>query len=106
MKYKEPSLLRKLVDIYYEQAKRRKALRILAKQEWSFDFLAMMLIKAGQKAGQGLSLVIENGNQRITLSYNEALRHDLSGIDGSEDIFNQLDNQAAVESFIANHSTR
>jgi hypothetical protein len=106
MKYKEPSLLRKLVDIYYEQAKRRRALRILTKQEWSFDFLAMMLIKAGQKAGQGLSLIIENGNQRITLSYNEALRHDLSGIDGSEDIFNQLDNQAAVESFIANHSTR
>ena len=45
---KEPSLLRKLIEIHYEQAKRRKALRLLEKQSWSIDFLSMLLVKAGK----------------------------------------------------------
>lgn len=103
---KEPSLFRKLMDIYFEQAKRRKALRILQKQSWSFDFLALLLVKASKMAGQGLSLMITDKDGRsYTLSYDNAINADaVQALDDS--IFDHLDDEAAVSSFITKHSVR
>ena len=46
MKNKEPGLLRQIVAIHYEQAKRRKALRTLAKTEWIWEFLEAVVTHA------------------------------------------------------------
>lgn len=105
---KEPSLFSKLITIYYEQAKRRRALRLLQKQTWSFDFLSLLLVRAGKMAGSGLSLVIENKDGlKMTISYDKAKS---SGVDKTmdpdDDIFNQLDNDAAVQDFIRRNSVR
>ena len=70
---KEPSLLSKIIDIYFEQARRRKALRLLQKQSWSFDFLALLLVKASKLQGRGLSLVItDRSGVSYTLTYDKA----------------------------------
>lgn len=103
---KEPSLLRKIIEIHFEQAKRRKALRMLQKQEWSFDFLALLLVKASKLAGQSLSLTItDKNNIKYTLTYDKAKTADsLQTLDDS--IFNHLDDEAAIQSFIRSNSMR
>lgn len=105
-KQKEPSLIVKLINIYFEQAKRRKAIRLLQKQSWSFDFLSLLLVKASKTAGQGLSLEIVNKEgTKFILTYNKALESDaVSKLDDS--IFNHLDDDMAVADFIARHSVR
>lgn len=103
-KKKEPGLLRQIVAIHYEQAKRRKALRILEKQDWSIDFLSMMLLKAYKMSGQPLQLeVVSKGGQRLLLS---TARAETKLQDADTSIFNMLDNQAAVDQFIKEHSVR
>lgn len=103
---KEPSLFRKLINIYFEQARRRKALHILQKQSWSFDFLALLLVKASKTAGRGLSLVITDKNgTSYTLSYDNAANADsVQALDDS--IFDHLDDEVAISSFITKHSVR
>lgn len=103
---KEPSLFIKLMNIYFEQARRRKALRTLQRQSWSFDFLALLLVKASRMAGKGLSLVIhDREGKSYTLTYDSASGADsLQAMDDS--IFDHLDDEAAVSSFIAKHSVR
>jgi len=105
-KAKEPSLIRKIISIHYEQSKRRKALRLLQKQSWSFDFLALLLVKASQLAGQNLSLTITDRNGvSCTLDYSKAKGADsIKQLDDS--IFNHLDDDAAVLDFIAKNSRR
>lgn len=105
-KVKEPSLFRKIVAIHFEQAKRRKVIRQLQKQSWSFDFLALLLVKASKIANQNLSLVITDRNGvSYTLKYDTAKDAD-SVKQFSDDIFNHLDDDAAVADFIAKNSRR
>lgn len=103
---KEPSLLRKIIEIYFEQAKRQKAIRLLQKQSWSFDFLALLLVKASQVSGQNLSLTITDRNGvSYTLAYDKAKEADsVKNLDDT--IFNHLDDNAAVADFIIKHSRR
>lgn len=105
---KEPSLLRKLIEIHYEQAKRRKALRLLEKQSWSIDFLSMLLVKAGKSLGSGVQLEITDKNGvKLRLTYDKALKADANQqMSADTDIFNKLDDSAAVEDFIMRHSVR
>lgn len=105
-KNSEPSLFRKLIDIYWEQCRRRKAVRTLTRQSWSFEFLALMLVKASKLAGRGLTLEItDRSGVKATLSYKDALESDaIRQFDDS--IFNHLDDSIAVERFISKHSTR
>lgn len=105
-KVKEPSLFMKLINIYFEQAKRRKAIRQLQKQSWSFDFLALLLVKASQVSGQGLSLTIKDkAGVSYTLSYDKACQADsVKQLDDT--IFNHLDDDMAVADFIAKNSRR
>ena len=107
-KAKEPSLIRKLIDIHHEQAMRRKAIRYMEKQAWSFDFLSMLLVKAGKELGNGIMLELTDKNGvHMRLTYNEAAASDANKRYASEqDIFDKLDDAAAVESFISAHSTR
>lgn len=104
-KAKEPSFIHKLVDIYFEQAKCKKALRILEKQQWGFEFLSMLLVSAAEKYDKGLRLEIVNkSGQHIVLTYDAAKKADVSNYDSS--ILDNLDNELAVTTFIREHSTR
>lgn len=104
--HKEPSLFRKIIEVYFERAKRRKALWLLQKQEWSFDFLALLLVKASKLAGKNLSLVVtDKSGTKYTLLYDMAKNADsLNTLDDS--IFNHLDDDIAIDSFIRNNSRR
>lgn len=102
-KEREPSLLRQVIAIYYEQAQRRKAIRLLEKQNWSMDFLAGVLTRAA-KNNDCLSLVIEDSaGRKITLTTKEA-RERFEEVDDS--IFNHLDDELAIQRFVREHNTR
>jgi len=99
---KEPSLIRKLISIHYEQAKRRRALRILAKQTWSIDFLSELLVRAAKLLDDNIQLSITNKDgTKLTLTYSQAIKSDRLLDD--TDIFNHLDDDAAVDDFISKH---
>lgn len=103
MDEQEVSLIEQLISIHYEQAQRRKALRLLQKQTWSFEFLSAMLSRAARASGVPLTLQVENtAGQKFTLTA-DGTEH--SALD-EDDIFNHLDDEAAVQSFITQHSRR
>ena len=102
---KEPSLFRQIIAIHYEQAKRRKALRILEKQHWSVDFLSTLLLKSAKMLGTSLQLtVISPDDVKLVITAKD-LKEDDGRVDDT-DIFNHLDDNAAVNDFITRHSTR
>lgn len=104
MKNKEPGLLRQIVAIHYEQAKRRRALRTLAKVEWTWEFLESVVTHAADVQNRDIEITVEckNGN-KISISSvksrNTSLKEDF-------DIFNHLDDQAAVDRFIRENARR
>ena len=101
-KDKEPSLFRKLIAIYFEQAKRRKAVRLLEKQSWSFDFLVAIVSRASKLAGKSISISITNKDGTIlTISGNPSRE-----VQYEDSIFDHLDDDAALQHFIAKNSTR
>lgn len=105
MENKEPSLFRQIIAIHYEQARRRKALRLLEKQHWSVDFLSTLLLKSAKMLGTSLELtIVSPDNVRMTITAKD-LKSDDGRIDDT-DIFNHLDDASAVNNFIAKHSTR
>lgn len=105
MKNKEPSLFRQIIAIHYEQARRRKALRVLERQHWSVDFLSTLLLKSAKMLGTSLELSIISPDG-VTLKITaKDLKTDDGRIDDT-DIFNHLDDNTAVNDFIAKHSTR
>lgn len=102
---KEPSLFRQIIAIHYEQAKRRKALRLLEKQHWSVDFLSTLLLKSAKMLGTSLQLTIISPDDVKLVITAKDLKEDDGRIDDT-DIFNHLDDTSAVNDFIAKHSTR
>lgn len=104
-KNKEPTLFRKLIEIHWEQHQNRKAIRNLSKMEWSFDFLCAMLARTGKLLGQNIQLEIVNGNQKVILTYQEAMKS--QKLDEFDDnILNKVDDMFAVQKFIREHSVR
>lgn len=103
-KVKEPSLFRKLIDIYHEQAIRRKALRLLQQQAWSLDFLSLLLVRASKLADKGLSITIQDKmGTSFTLTYDAA--KDSAAIQNFDDsIFNHLDDDVAIQNFVSHIS--
>lgn len=100
---KEPSLLRQIVAIHYEQAKRRKALRILNKQEWSVEFLEALVIHAAKDLRQNIVITVTSpAGHKLEIKSVEGANK----FDTSDDIFNHLDDDAAVNKFIREHSKR
>ena len=104
-KDKEPSLFRKIVEIQWEQARRRKALRLLQKQVWSVDFLSTLLLKSAKMLGTSLELTVISPNNEVLKITAKDLKQDDGRIDDT-DIFNHLDDQTAVNDFIYRHSKR
>lgn len=104
MKNKEPGLLRQIIAIHYEQAKRRKALRTLAKTEWTWEFLESVVTHAADVQRKDIEIVIEckNGN-KISIS---SIKNRNTSLKEDYDIFNHLDDQAAVDRFIREHAKK
>ena len=101
----EPSLFRKIVEIWYEQAKRRKALRMMTKNAWSYEFLCFLLIKSAKVLGDGVCMEIVNRTgQSIRLTYEKVASSDISAMDDS--ILDHLDDDVAVAEFIARNGRR
>lgn len=101
---REPSLFRKIIEVHWEQWQYRKAMRILAKQEWSVDFLATILVKATKLSSQGIQLTLTSpAGVEMKINSIEAAKY---GDKTDTDIFNRLDDTAAVEAFIREHNHR
>lgn len=101
---KEPGLIRQIIAIHYEQAKRRKAVRQLAKVEWSMEFLSTVIQHAAKQLNKDIEITLETkAGHKMTLSSIKN-RSDLLNTD--EDIFNKLDDDAAVQQFIREHTRR
>ena len=103
---RERPYILKIIDILHEDAKRRRAIRVLEKQSWGLEFLSAALVRAGKSLGEGISLVIVNRDGvRMELSYDSARSSlEASGLDDS--IFMKLDDDLAVERFIRANSRR
>lgn len=104
MRNKEPSLFRQIIEIHYEQAKRRKALRTLAKAEWTWEFLESVITHAADAKKQDIEIVIERQNgDKISIS---SVKSRNTNLKEDFDIFNHLDDQAAVDRFIRENARR
>lgn len=103
---REPGVVRKMIAVLYEDAKRKRALRLLERQAWGLEFISMALVKACQHVGEGLVLTIVNKDGgKIMLDYDAARRTEGAGeMDSS--IFMRLDDDLAVERFIRENSRR
>lgn len=101
---KEPSLLRQILVIHYEQAKRRRALRQLAKTEWSLEFLTEVIRHSAAVMKKDIVIELETKQgHKMRLSSVKDRSMDLAA---DYDIFNHLDDEAAVQSFIRENSKR
>ena len=98
---KEKSLLRKFIEVAWEQAQRRKALKILARQEWSVDFLTYLLIKASKIRQQSLELIVtDSDGKTITIRSNDPKLRTPTILDAADDIYNHLDEPDVVDEYI------
>ena len=103
-KNKQPWLLRQVIAIHYEQAKRRKALRQLAKAEWSLEFLTEVLRHSAKVMGKDVVIELETkAGHKMRLS---SVKDKSLKLAADDDIFNKLDDDAAVDAFIREHSVR
>lgn len=101
---KEPGLLRQLIAIHFEQAKRRKALRQLAKAEWSMEFLSSVIVHAAEMLHKDIEIMIESKSGHKM--YISSIKSRDNSIKADDDIFNRLDDEAAVQQFIRDHTRR
>ena len=103
-KDKELGLLRQIITIKYEQAKRRKALRILNKQEWSVEFMEYLCEHAAKVMNRDIVITVTSpaGHK---LEIKSVAAHAVN-LMTDDDIFNKLDDDAAVAEFIREHSKR
>lgn len=93
---KEPTLLRQIIAVHYEQAMQRKAMRQLSKLNWSVDFLAAVV----QRCNDDVVLTVKAPNgATLSISKNDATNTIID-----DDILMQLDDDAAVDRFIREHS--
>lgn len=101
---KEPSLLRKVIEVYYEAAQQRKAERALQKLEWSADFLTKIVTDTAKSTGQDISIELINtrGERMIISSQYLVSNHSQP----EDSIFNHLDDDAAIDRFISTHAIK
>lgn len=101
---KQPSLFRQMIAIHYEQAKRRKALRQLAKAEWSMEFLTQVVVNAAKSLKQDIVIELETKHgHKMKIS---SIKGSSGALETDDSIFNKLDNEAAVQQFILEHQPR
>ena len=102
-KFRDKSLFQKIVDIHHEEAMKKRAMRALAKQEWSIEFLCWLCAKAARLTGSPVEITVESPAGQKALIKSQDLRKDLAYEDS---ILDRLDDTAAVEAYIAKHATR
>lgn len=103
-KDKQPSLFRQMIAIHYEQAKRRKALRQLAKAEWSMEFLTQVVVNAAKSLKQDIVIELETKQgHKMKIS---SIKGSSGALETDDSIFNKLDNEVAVQQFILEHQPR
>lgn len=100
-KVKEPSMLRKIIAVYYEQHLAKKAERYLTKQVWSIDFLTKLLQRAANASKMEMQMTITD-KQGVTLNVQALPVSSKQVVD--DDIFNHLDDDLAVDAFINKHT--
>lgn len=88
-------LFKQLVSIQYEAAQTRKALRILAKQTWSVEFLTTLLQRAANHLRSPLEMTVGNGQQWIKVNVTPG-----KGFEEQDSIFNHLDNEVRIKQFM------
>jgi methyl coenzyme M reductase alpha subunit len=86
------------LDVIAEDVRRRKALRIMNKQEWSVEFLEKLLIRASKSYSKGIELeLVSPLGQRLIIRSTDAAVKKLAEED---DILLHLDNEVKVQQFI------
>jgi hypothetical protein len=94
---KRLSLLRQWIELNAERQKTHKALRILAKQEWSIEFLTALLIRASKITGEELEMTLKSpAGMTATIRTIDAPQTPFR----DESIFNHLDDEFRVNEFI------
>lgn len=90
-------LIRDIIAIKAEEARQKKALRILAKQKWSVEFLTALLQKAANKEHRPLELTITDPEGRTlkVVAVNKTENNDQSA-----NIFDHLDDDYAIKRFM------
>ena len=91
------SFLKQVWDVWVENKRSKKALRILNKQEWSIEFLTSLLQKAAGKLGQHLEMQIisPNGAKIIVRTIDK----DVSSYK-EDNIFDHLDDDIKIKQFM------
>ena len=101
---KEPSILRKVIEAYWERGQERKAERNLAKLTWSLDFLAEALARASRLSDEGITMKITSRDGAVITLYAKGGR--LESEAPAESILDHLDDDIAVQDFIRRNSVR
>ena len=96
---KEKSLLRKFIEVAWEQHRRRKALDYLAKQEWSTDYLIYLLSKASHLQQRGIELKIERANGDVIMLKSGGPGSSTM-LDPTDNILDHLDEPEVVDAYI------
>lgn len=90
-------MIKKIIDIYYERAKTRKALRLLNKQLWSVEFLTTLLSKAAKINGKHLEMeIVSKDGVRLIVRTTDALVEKAD----DDNIFNHLDDDVRINQFM------
>lgn len=91
------TIIKQVWDVWVEQSRARKALRILNKQEWSVEFLTSLLVSAANKTGKQyeMSITSPNGAHIVVTTINKAQSNKVD-----DTIFNHLDDDLRIKQFI------
>jgi hypothetical protein len=93
---KRRTIFSELWELWLQRCQTKKALRYLCKQEWSVEFLTVLLVKAANIAHQPLEMVISNGTTSIRVNTLENVPTTLK----DDDIFDHLDDEAKIRQFM------
>ncbi len=89
-------IIKDVIAIYKQNAETRKALRLLAKQEWSVEFLTSLLIKASKATRQDLEMTIQDKTgRRFTIS-TATQKQTVT----DDNILDHLDDEVAIQNFM------
>ena len=103
-KDKTPGLLWQIIAIKYEQARRRKALRILNRQEWSVEFIEYLCEHAAKVLNKDIVIAVTSpAGHKLEI---KSIAEHAANLMADDDIFNKLDDDVAVAEFIREHSRR
>jgi hypothetical protein len=89
--------IRDLWEVLVERTKIHKAMRLLAKQEWSVEFLTALLVRASNVTHQPLEMVLQSpGGAKLVVRTVEIKGTRLP----DDNIFDHLDDDAKIRAFM------